>query len=356
MKMRRVAMLLCMLVLNASANADTNFSQLNLPAPYVSPARPLAGTIRIWGHGAYGGTEDFIESLTRAWEEGFRRYHPDVQFETRLTGTAAAIGALYTGVGDLALMGREIWPNEVAAFQEVYHYPPTGIDVVTGSFDVRNRGYAIVLFVQRDNPLKQLTLSQVDAVFSATHRRSAASARTWGDLGVGSAWEHKPIHPYGLSIARGFAEYFEDAVFESSRIWNPDLREFADQPGSKGGATDGGQRLLDALADDPQGIGYAGLLYHNPRVRPLAIAVNDAGPYVLPTQETVQNHSYPLTRKIAFFLNRTPGRPVDPKLKEFLRYVLSREGQQAVLSEGRGYLPMLAPLAVSELEKLEDPQ
>ena len=356
MKTYRVAMLLCMLVLNAGANADTNLNNLNLPAPYVSPARPLTGTIRIWGHGAFGGTDDFIESLTRAWEEGFRRYHPGVQFETRLTGTAAAIGALYTGVGDLALMGREIWPNEVAAFQEVYHYPPTGIDIVTGSFDVRNRGYAIVLFVQQNNPLRQLTLAQVDAVFSAAHRRSAASARTWGDLGLGGTWQHKPIHPYGLSIARGFAEYFEDAVFESSRIWNPDLREFADQPGSKGGATDGGQQLLDALADDPQGIGYSGLLYHNPRVRPLAIALNDAGPYVLPTQETVLNHSYPLTRKIAFFLNRPPGQPVDPKLKEFLRYVLSREGQQAVLSEGRGYLPMLAPLAVSELEKLEDPQ
>ena len=356
MKMYRVAALLLMLALNAGANAETDFSNLNLPAPYVSPARPLTGTIRIWGHGAYGGTEDFIESLTRAWEEGFRRYHPDVRFETRLTGTAAAIGALYTGVGDLALMGREIWPNEIAAFQEVYHYPPTGIDVVTGSYDVRNRGYAIVLFVQQDNPLRQLTLAQVDAVFSAAHRRSAASARTWGDLGLGGVWQHQPIHPYGLSIARGFAEYFEDRVFESSRIWSPALREFADQPGSKGGATDGGQQLLDALADDPQGIGYAGLLYHNPRVRPLAIAVNEAGPYVEPTRETVLNHSYPLTRRITFFLNHAPGRPVDPKLEEFLRYVLSREGQQAVLNEGRGYLPMLAPLAVSELRKLEDPK
>jgi phosphate transport system substrate-binding protein len=301
MKMYRVAALLLMLALNAGANAETDFINLNLPAPYASPARPLAGTIRIWGHGAYGGTEDFIESL-------------------------------------------------------VYHYPPTGIDVLTGSFDVRNRGYAIVLFVQQDNPLRRLTLAQVDAVFSAAHRRSAASARTWGDLGLGGVWQHQPIHPYGLSIARGFAEYFEDTVFESSRIWSPALREFADQPGSKGGATDGGQQLLDALADDPQGIGYAGLLYHNPRVRPLAIAVDEAGPYIEPTRENVLNHTYPLTRRITFFLNRAPGQAVDPKLEEFLRYVLSREGQQAVLNEGRGYLPMLAALAASELRKLEDPK
>jgi phosphate transport system substrate-binding protein len=354
MKMHVVAALLGMSAFVMGANADTDSSRLNLPAPYIPPQQQIAGTIRIWGHGAYAGTEDFIESLTRAWEAGFRKYHPTVQFETRLTGTAAAIGALYTGVGDLALMGREIWPNEVAAFEEVYHYPPTGVDVVTGSLDVRNRGYAIVLFVQQDNPLKQLTLSQVDAVFSADHRRSASSARTWGDLGLGGVWKHKAIHPYGLPIARGFAEYFEDAVFESSRLWNPQMREFADQSGSKGGDTDGGQMLLNALGDDPQGIGYAGLLYHNPRVRPLAIAAQAAGPYVESTKDHVLNHSYPLTRKITIFLNRAPGQPVDPKLKEFLRYVLSREGQQAVLSEGGGYLPMLAPLAVNELEKLED--
>jgi phosphate transport system substrate-binding protein len=341
-------------VFGLGANAGTDSSNLNLPPPYVAPAREVSGTIRIWGHGAYAGTEDFIESLTRAWEAGFRKYHPEVQFETRLTGTAAAIGALYTGVGDLALMGREIWPNEVAAFEEVYHYPPTGVDVVTGSFDVRNRGYAIVLFVQQDNPLRRLTLSQAAAVFGAGHGRGAPSARTWGDLGLGGRWKHKAIHPYGLPIARGFAEYFEDAVFGSSRMWNPQMREFADQPGSKGGDTDGGQMLLDALVQDPQGIGYAGLLYHNPRVRPLAIAARDAGPYVEPSRDTVLDHSYPLTRKIAIFLNRTPGRPVDPKLGEFLRYVLSREGQQAVLLKGGGYLPMLAPFAAKELDKLED--
>lgn len=333
-----------------TAGADTT----ELPPPFVARAPHLSGTIRIWGHGAYAGRQDFIETLTRHWEAGFQQYYPEVQFETRLTGTAAAIGALYTGVGDLALMGREIWPNETAAFEEVYHYPPTGLDVVTGSLDVRNHGYAIVVFVHKDNPLRRLTLSQLDAVFSASHRRSGAAARTWGDLGLGGEWRDRPIHPYGLSIARGFAEYFEDAVFGSARRWNPEMVEFSDQPGSKGGAADGGQHLVDALARDPQGIGYAGLLYHNPDVRPVALALSPQGPYVEPTRQTVLDHGYPLTRKISMFLNRAPGKPVDPKLKEFLRYVLSREGQEAVLQDGGGYLPMLAPLASIELEKLED--
>lgn len=335
-----------LLSLAAAARAD----MAELPPPYVAQPQHLAGTIRIWGHGAYGGRQDFIETLTRSWEAGFRKHYPEVQFETRLTGTAAAIGALYTGIGDLALMGREIWPNEMAAFDEVYHYPPTGVDVVTGSFDVRNHGYAIVIFVHKDNPIRQLTLAQLDAVFSAGHRRSGTAARTWGDLGLGGAWKDKPIHPYGLSISRGFAEYIEDAVFDSSRLWNPEMREFADQAGGP----DGGQKLLDALAEDPQGIGYAGLLYHNPGVRPVALAVRAEGPYVEPTRDSVLDHSYPLTRKISMVLNRAPGQPVDPKLREFLRYVLSREGQEAVIRDGGGYLPMLAPLASAELEKLED--
>src|SRR6266850_2014896 len=102
----------------------------DLPAPY-EPQQAVAGTIRIWGHGAYDKSQDFIETLVLAWEEGFRKRQPQVSFENHLNGTAAAIGALYTGAGDLALMGREIWLPKSAAFQEVFGYPPTGVNVIT---------------------------------------------------------------------------------------------------------------------------------------------------------------------------------------------------------------------------------
>jgi len=325
---------------------------LNLPPPY-KPREAVSGTIRIWGHGAFAGRQDFIETLTRAWEAGFQKYHPGTQFENHLNGTAAAIGALYTGAGDLALMGREIWPNEVSGFEEVFHYPPTGIDVVTGSFDVRNRGYAIVFFVHKDNPINALTLRQLDAIFGLDMRRGGPPAVRWGDLGATGEWKDRPIHVYGLPIARGFAEYLEDAVFKGGRRWNPDLIEFADDQGSKGGATDGGQKMLDALAKDPDGIGYAGLVYRNPEVKPLALASNEGGPSIIPSRMTVLDHSYPLTRMITMYLNRAPGQPADPKLAEFLRYILSQEGQEAVLREGAGYLPMLAPFATQEVQKLD---
>jgi phosphate transport system substrate-binding protein len=340
---------LVLLLLASAARA----AELDLPPTY-EPGQPVSGLIRIWGHGAYAKSQDFIEELVQAWEEGFSKHQPAVRFDNHLNGTAAAIGALYTGVGDLALMGREIWPPEVEAFKEVFAYPPTGVNVVTGSFDVRNRDYAIVIFVHNDNPLSRLTLAQLDAIYGIERRRGERPVRTWGDLGLTGEWRDQRLNVYGLPIARGFAEYFEDVVFLGGRKWNPRLREFADQPGSKGGASDGGQLMLDAMARDRYAIGYAGLLYHNAAVKPLALAEKAGDPFVEPTEESVVTHAYPLTRMVTMFMNRAPGQPADPKLKEFLRYVLSREGQQAVVRKGHGYLPMLAPFAAAEQKKLED--
>ena len=325
---------------------------LDLPPPYQSHGK-LAGTIRIWGHGAYDPRRDFIGALVNAWERGFQRFEPDVRFDNHLAGTSAAIGALYTGRGDLALMGREILRPEVAAFKEVFGYPPTGLDVVTGSLNVRNRDYALVVFVNRDNPIKGLTLAQLRAIFAVPRSPGAYAAITWGDVGLVGPWRHRPIHLYGLPISQGFAWFFEQRVFDRDRFWRPSLREFVDLKGSKSGGTDGGQRMLDAMASDPDSVGYAGLLYHNAAVRPVALAESARGPYIEPTRETVMDHSYPLTRMVTMFLNRRPGQAVDPKLREFLRYVLSRQGQEAVLRYGRGYLPILAPSAAAQLKKLD---
>jgi len=347
----KVRLATCLFVLLPALGHSSHAGELDLPAPY-EPRQAVEGTIRIWGHGAYDKSQDFIETLVLAWEAGFRKHQPQVAFENHLNGTAAAIGALYTGAGDLALMGREIWPPEIAAFQEVFGYPPSGVNVITGSFNVRNRGYAIVIFVHKDNPLSGLTLAQLDSIYGIERRRGGPLIRTWGDLGLGGEWRDRRITLYGLPIARGFAEYFEQAVFLGGHKWKAGLREFADKPGSKGGANDGGQMMLNALAKDRYGIGYAGLLYHNPGVKPLALAAKNGAPFVEPTRLSVLNHSYPLTRMITIFLNRAPRTPPEPKLQEFLRYVLSREGQQAVLREGHGYLPMLAPFTNEELQKL----
>ena len=345
-----LSLLLSLLAVAACAIAK----DVDLPPSYTLPPEKVAGRISIWGHGALAGRVDFIEAVVKEWEQGFRKYHPDVTFENRLHGTASAIGALYTGAGDLSLMGREIWPFEIAAFKEVKGYEPTGIDVVTGSYKTRNRGYSIVVFVHKDNPIKGLTLRQLDAIFSVDRKRGGAPVRTWGDLGFGGEWADNPVHPYGFSIARGFADYLEEAVFLGGHRWNPEMREFADLPGSQGGVTDGGQRGLDAMATDRYGVAFSGALYGNADVRPIPVAMNDGGPFVAASEATVMDHSYPLTRIITMFLDRAPRKPLAPHIREFMRYVLSREAEETVLRVGGGYLPMLTPEARRELKKLED--
>lgn len=349
--MKSLALPLLLLLSSMTALAAR---ELDLPPPYAPPPEQVSGRIVIWGHGALGGRFDFIEAVVKEWEKGFLKYHPNVKFENRLTGTASAIGALYTGTGDLALMGREIWPFEITAFKEVRGYEPTGIDVVTGSFKTRNRGYAIVVFVHKSNPITGLTLRELDAIFSVDRKRGGTPVRTWGDLGLTGEWADKPVHPYGFSLSRGFAEYLEQTVFDGTHKWNPEMREFADLPGSTGGATDGGQRMLDALAQDKYGVALSGLVYGHPDVRPVAIAANEGGPFVMPSEATVLDHSYPLIRIITMFLDRVPGKPVAPQLREFIRYVLSRDAQEAVLRYGGGYLPLPAPIAARELKKLEN--
>ena len=301
--------------------------------------------IRIWGHGALG--HDYIESLVLKWEAGFRKTHPDVEFDNELHGTASAIGSLYTGTGDIAIMGREIWPVEVEAFEDVRHYPPLGIDVVTGSLDIRNKDFALVVFVNRSNPLAHLSLPQIAKLFGAEQKCPA----TWGELGLTGDWAARPIHLYGFEIHRGFGYYLEQRVMHGSAKWNPALVELGDVKKADGSLLDAGQRIVDAIGADPYAIGYSSLLYKNPRIR--AIPIGPAsGPFLLPTHETIANHSYALTRSITAYIDRVPGKPADPRVDAFLRYVLSREGQQAVIEDG-GYTVLPPALAQAEAAKLD---
>ena len=316
--------------------------------PAYKPTRQVSGTIRIWGHGALG--HDYIESLVRKWETGFQRLQPNVQFDNELHGTASAIGSLYTGTGDIAIMGREIWPVEVEAFEEVYHYPPLSIDVVTGSLDIRNKDFALCIFVNKDNPIAHISLPQIAQVFGGQTASGTRRGATWGDLGLTGEWAARPIHLYGFEIHRGFGYYLQQRVFGGSAKWNPDLVELGDKPKPDGSLLDAGQRIVDAVGGDPNAIGYSSLLYKNPNVRAVPIGpVN--GPFLPPTHQTVADHSYALTRTITAVINRSPGKPADPKVEEFLTYVLSQEGQKAVTEDG-GYTALTAPLARTGLHQL----
>jgi len=342
----RVVPLLLITLFTATHGRTQNVESL----PSYQPAQSVSGVLRLWGHGS--PDTDFMGKLVRSWEEGFRKHHPRIQFENRMYGTASAIGALYAGAGDLAIMGREIRPFEISAFERVFRYPPLGIDIATGSLDMRNMDFALNVFVHKDNPLGKLTMTQVDTIFGCEHLRGPRNIRVWGELGLTGEWQDKPIHVYGFPINRGFAVFFQDAALGGSRKWNGDLREFGDMRQPDGTHRDGGLRILEALAHDPDGIAYSNLRYANGQVKPLALAATDGGPYYEATKENLIQRKYPLTRFITTFVNRAPGRPLDPKVKEFLRYILSREGQQEIVRDGN-YLPLSEEAVADQRKKLD---
>ncbi len=325
------------------------------------------GEIRIWGN------ETMLHMLT-AWELGIHDQQRGLRFSDVLPSGAAAIGALYTGVADLGLMGHHSWPMETLAFHEVYGYDPLEIIVATGAYDVPAKMPANVIYVNRKNPLTRLTIRQLDGIFGAqrtggwqgTHwtpasaRGADENIRTWGQLGLTGEWADKPIHPYGYDLsANSFCLSMQRVAFRGGDMWNPALHEFAlnevgmlFKPGPR--PPQGCEQIIDALSKDSYGIAYTApqCARKSNDVRALALATDAAGPFVEPTKENMANRTYPLVESIYVYINRPPGQPVEPKLKAFLTYILSRQGQEDVLHDD-GYLPLTPEVVQEQLKKLE---
>jgi len=354
--------LLALAVLPLGRGAEFDLTAL----PAYAPEQRVAGVIRNYGNG-YAG-------VLKQWEEAFRRHHPDIRFQDTLPTSDAAFPALITGVTDLAPDGSEPIITETLGFFEVYGYHATAITVASGTYDTEGRSPGPVVFVHRDNPLTRLTMRQLDGIFGAERngamrgfkwtlddaRGPEGNIRTWGQLGLTGEWADKPIQTYGHAPS-GTGRFFMLKVLKNSDKWNPNYRGFVES-GSKmiADADKGEQRggikhmLANELARDkygiawtimPQAKGIAGL-------KPLALAAEDGGPYVTPSRASFQSRAYPLVRSIYIYLNRKPGTSVEPKLREFLRFVLSREGQELVAADG-GFLPLPETVVRAERAKLD---
>ena len=330
----------------------TVFAQSHLDEPdYLKDAKPyvpkqnVSGTIRVWGN-------NYIPALMKQWEDGFSKYQPAVRFETRLPGTEAALAALYANTADLTFVGREAYPAEVNAFKGRFGYAPTEIQISSGSFATPHKTFALMVFVHKDNPLAHISMLQLARIFGCGCDNEGKPIRTWGQVGLTGKWADKPMHVYGYSFETGMAGYFQRVVLHDTHKWNDQLKEFDNGRDAKGEVINAGVYVLGALAKDPYGIAYANVLYANPDVKTLALGETDAGPFAEPTRTNAWLRKYPLTRYTTVFLNRAPGQPVDAKVKEFVRYILSREGIQAVVSDG-AYLPLNSVVAGQQLRKLE---
>jgi len=310
-----------------------------LPAPEVlqptlDPALPrfkprygrsLHGTLRLM-------CSDTMPGLVRDWIESFARFYPHVHIVLRppYEGDDAA-QALRRGRVDIAFVSRELRPVDVAAFRDKYGYRPTSVPVSGGSW--RQFGYddAMAIIVNPRNPLKRLTLKQLDAVFSRSHLRGDRAARTWGDLGVRGAWAPRPIHVYGIRSWNGFEEFVRQRVL--------DFR------GERGHWTRGMHLsgtvfpIAKHVAADPEGIGYTGLAFLDAGVKVLALGHGEQA--LSPTYTNVALARYPLSRVLYANINLRPGKRPPPVLGEFLRLILSRQGQNDVRHEAV-FLPLRA--------------
>jgi phosphate transport system substrate-binding protein len=359
--------LICSSFLAALAYAPSVAADVRLvDLPQYKPEQTVAGTIRNFGFGLGG--------VLKLWEEGFQKIHPGIRFDDRLPTSDAAIPALVTGVADLGPDGGEATLTENLSFFEVYGYPLTDITVASGAFDVEGKSNGPVIFVHRDNPITRLTMKQLDGIFGSERtagmrgfkwspsdaRGADQNIRTWGQLGLTGEWADKPIQTYGHAPS-GTARFFQWKVLQNGDKWNPNFREYVES-GSKMIADEdkaeqrlGLQYMLKTeLSSNRYGIAWTVMPQAKDvsGIKVIAVAPREGDAYVMPSKESFQARTYPLVRSIYIFLNRPPGKPLDPKLKEFLRYVLSREGQETVEMNG-SYLPLGAAVVREQLQKLD---
>ena len=326
--------------------------------PYKNEQR-VQGVIRIWGN-------DVI-NLVKAWEVEFKKINYEARFEDYLLTTPMAFAGPATGSAEIGYMGHSWWRSDLKGFEAMYGYPPLEIKYANGSFDEpKGSTPGPVFFVHKSNPLAGLTLDQIDGIYGAERtggwdgtkwttaaaRGPEKNIRTWGQLGLKGEWADKPIHVYGLdSVLSNWSDLIHKVAFKGGTKWNPAIQEIV-----RGGVeTPVDLKLVQAVHNDPLGISFILMKVVEDAkldVRVLPLAAKDGGPFVMPSAQSFHQNTYPMNNAVYLYLNRPPGKPLPPRLKEFLRYVLSREGQEQVAKD-KTWIPLNATQVAEELRKLE---
>jgi len=330
--------------------------------PKYEPKQKVTGTVRMWGSNYI--TDGFLGGY---WEAAFKKYHPGVKFDFQMKTTLAAVPSLVFGVSDIGV-GRKVTFSELELFQRYKNREPLEIDIATGSYDVPGwqPGYGIV--VHKDNPIGELTMKQLDGIFGAERtggwdgtswrpryaRGPEADIRKWGEVGLTGEWADKTINPYGLNLRYHQATEISDLVLKGSDKWNEHLRVYANFVSAKGNLERG---LNDELSKDRYGIAYIAAPTTNlsgqgshADLKVLKIAEKEGGPYVPYAIDTLHDRTYPLFSRIYAYAD--PGQGLDPTVIEFLRFVVSQEGQAEVMRDGK-YLPLTAEVSQAQMKKLD---
>jgi phosphate transport system substrate-binding protein len=273
---------------------------------------------------------DTLNNLMTFWAESFGKLYPNVKIQIEGKGSATAPPALSEGTAQLGPMSRKMKAEEEEAFEKTHGYKPTRFDVALD---------CLAVYVHKDCPIKGLTLAQLDCIFSKTRKSGFADVATWGDLGLTDTWATLPISLYGRNSASGTYAFFKEHV-----LLKGDYKDTVkEQPGSAA--------VVNGVAKDRAGIGYSGIGYKTSEVRAIPLAKTADDPLAEPSFENALNGSYPLGRTLYIYVAKKPGEPLPPLVKEFLKFVLSQEGQEIVVKDGYGPLP--AKLIAKQLEMLQ---
>jgi phosphate transport system substrate-binding protein len=353
--MRRFLVAAVVLAL-ASFGAHAQEFDLDSLPPY-KPEQKVVGVIRIHGN-------QLALNLVKSWEAGFMKQQEAIRFWDYLLTTSIAITGLVTGTADIGVMGHDIWRPDLNAFHRFFGYEPLEIMFASGSYDEGSTP-GLVMFVNKQNPLSKLTLKQLDGILGAPRtggwhgldwkveaaRGADGNIRNWGQLGLTGEWADQPIHIFGIDATlSNWSGLVQKVAFQGGDKWNPALHEIV-----RGGVeTPVDVEIANAVAKDRFALGFTfmKIVEKVPELKPIAIAAREGGPYIQPTKQTFYDRTYPLTNAVYIYLNRPPGKPLHPRVKGFLRYILSREGQKAV-ADDRTYLPLTAEAAREQLRKLE---
>ncbi|MCB9832411.1 MAG: phosphate ABC transporter substrate-binding protein [Planctomycetes bacterium] len=284
--------------------------------PEYRPTKGVSGNIKSVG-------SDTMNNLMTLWAEGFQKFYPNVQVEIEGKGSSTAPPALIEGVSTFGPMSRMMKEKEIDAFEKKFGYKPTALST---SIDM------LAVYVNKDNPIKGLTLAQVDAIFSKTRKLNhGEDVVSWGQLGLDGDWKSKPISLYGRNAASGTYGFFKDKALGKGD-YKDSVKE---QPGSSA--------VVQGVASERFGIGYSGIGYKTADVRAVPLAKKDGDDAVPAVAEHAYDGTYPLARPLLLYVNKQPNKDLDPLRREFLKYVFSRQGQEAVSKDG--YFPINGAVA-----------
>ena len=311
MKLKRLMSALALTV--AGFAAVTQAKSVDQDLPVYIKASGVSGNLSSVG-------SDTLANLMTLWAEDFKRFYPNVNVQIQAAGSSTAPPALVEGTSNLGPMSRKMKDKELEAFEKRYGYRPTAIPVAID---------ALAVFVNKDNPVKGLTMAQVDAIFSTTRKCGERSdIKSWGGTGLEGAWRNRDIQLYGRNSVSGTYGYFKKKALCKGDFRN----NVNEQPGSAS--------VVQSVSASINGIGYSGIGYKTSSVRTVPLAKKAGQSFVDATQDNAVDGSYPLSRFLYVYINKQPNKPLQPLDREFVKMVLSKAGQEVVVKDG--YIPLPA--------------